>query len=295
MANVVSAVAKFYPVDGVLDLEKFESHYNEFQGILWRSYYFMNREENCFELLYPCKSPVRREIYENEEILKIYHIWIRVSDYACYEDLIGFSSKHYKSELNNVEYKCQYEAGFTNNWNYASSCLYKADELEIKFTNNETGYLDRLIQYDRYNQIDRQLNEKNIWSHKMKIVYMKSSQIRFENDYTGEHLYENFYDNELAWNDVSSVHGLIINDKRIMLQEEFLNLLYKYDEKTNTIKLDKTIDELNFKLNGQKVQSFKWMDEMPEEKFSGWFETTKCDWSNCIDPEYVEFKRWYNK
>lgn len=295
MANVVSAVAKFYPVDGVLDLEKFKSYYNEFQSILWRSYYFMNRDENCFELLYPCKSPVRREIYENDELLKNYHMWIRVSDYSCYEDLIGFSSKHYKPELNNVEYKCQYEAGFTNHWNYASSCLYKADELEIKFTRNETGYLDRLIQYDRYNQIDRQLNEKNIWSHKMKIVFMKSSQVRFENDCTGEHLNENFYENELAWNDVSSVHGLIINDKRIRLQEEFLNLLYKYDEKTNTIKLDKTIDELNFKLNGQKVQSFKWMDEMLEEKFSGWFECTKCDWSNCIDPEYVEFKRWYNK
>jgi len=253
----------------------------------------MNIEENCFELLYPCKNAVKSEIYEEDEILKNYHIWIRVSDFAGCEDLIGFISRYYKPELNIVEYKCQYEAGFTNNWNYASSCLYMADELEIKFTGCETGYLDRLIQYDKYNQIDRQLNEENIWSHKMKIVFMKSSQVRFENDCSGEHLYENFYENELAWNDISSIHSLIINEKRIRLQEELLNLLYKYDEKTNVIKLDKSIDELNFKLKGQKVQSFKWMDEMPKEKFSGWFETTKCDWSNCIDPEFIEFQAWY--
>jgi hypothetical protein len=295
MANVVSAVVKFYPVDGVLDVEKFKTHYSEFQSILWRSFYNINKEENCFDLLYPCKRPVRREIYENDELLKNYHIWIRVSDYSCYEDLIGFSSKHYKPGLNKVEYKCKYEAGFTENWNYASSCLYQADELEIKFEGKETGYLDKLIQYDRYNEVNKQLDSTNTWKHKMKIVFMKSSQIRFENDCTGEHLEQNFYDNELIWNDISSVHGLIINDKRIRLQEEFLDLLYKYDEKTNTIKLDKTINELNFKFNGKKVQTFKWMDIMPESSFSGWLESTKCDWSNCIDPEFIEFKQWYDK
>ncbi len=295
MANVVSAVAKFYPVNGNLDLAKFKPLYEEFQSILWRSFYFVNKEENCFEILYPCKRPVREEIYENDEILSNYHIWLRVSDYSCYEDFIGLTSKTYKPNSKKVDYKCQYWSGYSDNWNYASSCLYIADELEIKFNTNKTNYLDKLIGFDRYYKIEKELDSKNTWNHKMKIVFMKSSQIRFENDCTGEHINKNIYENEYAWNDVSSVHGIIINDKRIKLQEEFLDLLYKYDEKTNTIKVDKTIDELNFKLNGQKVQSFKWMDEMPEEKFSGWLESTKCDWSNCIDPEYVEFKRWYNK
>ena len=295
MANVVSAVAKFYPVNGELNLAKFESFYNKFNSILWRSFYYMNQEENCFELLYPCKRPIRREIYENEELLKNYHMWIRVSDYSCHEDLLGFSSKTYKPELKNVEHKCQYEAGFTSNWNYATSCLYQADELEIRFNEKDTEYLNKLIQFDRYDKVERKLDTENRWKHKMKIVFMKSSQIRFKNDCTGEHRNENFNKGELAWNDVSSVHGLIINDKRIRLQEEFLDLLYKYDQNYETIKLDKTIDELNFKLNGLNVQSFKWMNNMPEENRGGWFESTKCDWSNCIDPEFVEFKRWYKK
>lgn len=295
MANVISAVAKFYPVNGELNLEKFENFYSEFQSMLWRSFYYMNKEDNCFEILYPCKRPVRKEIYEDDKILNNYHIWLRVSDYSCYEDLIGFISKTYKSNLNKVEYKCQYEAGYTSNWNYASSCLYQADELEIKFLNNKTDYLDRLIEFDRYNQIDIKLDALNIWKHKMKIIFMKSSQLRFENDCTGEHLNENFNKNELAWNDVSSVSGIILNDNRIKLKEEFLDLLYKYDNNYNTIRLDETIDELNFKLNGKIVQKFKWMNNMPEENRGGWFVSTKCDWSNCVDPEYVEFKTWYNK
>ncbi|MFM2395331.1 MAG: hypothetical protein RLZZ546_3314, partial [Bacteroidota bacterium] len=186
MANIVSGVAKFYPVNGQLDAELFKFYYSKFQRMLWRSFYFVNKEENCFEILYPCKRPVKVEIYEDKELLENFHMWLRVSDYSCYEDFIGFISKTYKPELNKVDYKCQYDAGFTKNWNYASSCLYMADELVIKFTGNEKGYLDRLIQYDSYNQIDRKLNENNIWSHKMKIVFMKSSQVRFENDCTGE-------------------------------------------------------------------------------------------------------------
>jgi hypothetical protein len=86
---------------------------------------------------------------------------------------------------------------------------------------------------------------------------------------------------------------LIINDKRIKLQKEFLDLLYRYDVNTNTIKLDKSVDELSFKLHGKKVQSFKWMDKMPGDNFSRWLESTNCDWSNCIDPEFIEFKTWY--
>lgn len=293
MANIVSAVAKFYPVNGQLDLEQFKFYYSKFQTMLWRSFYYVNKEENCFEILYPCKSPVREEIYEDEELLNNFHMWLRVSDYSCYEDFIGFISKTYKPDLNKVDYKCQYWSGYTRNWNYASSCLYQADELEIRFNGDITEYLDKLVQFDFYNEIDKKLDSENTWKHKMKIVFMKSSQVRFENDCTGEHLNENFYENGLEWNDFSSVHGLILNDKRIRLQKEFLDLLYKYDEDTNTIKLDKTIDELNFRHNGKKVQSFKWMDKMPGDNFSGWYESTKCDWSNCIDPEFIEFKTWY--
>lgn len=294
MANIVSAVARFYPVNGEMNTKQFMSYYTDFQKLLWRSYFFINKDENCFEVLYPCKSPVIEEIYESNELLDNYHVWLRISDSSCYEDFIGFNSKIYKPDFNEVDYKCQYWSGYTLNWNYASSCLYSANEIEIKFNNPASEFIKKLVQFDRYYEVDQQIKEDLTWNHKMKIVFMKSSQVRFENDYTGEHLEENFYENELGWNDLSSVSGLLINDSRIRLQDEFLNLLNKYNKKLNTIKMDATIDELSFKQNGEPVQKFKWATNLNDEKREGWVESTKCDWSNCIDPEFIKFQTWYN-
>ncbi len=294
MANEITAVVRLYPVKGQIDKDEFLRSYESLSQQLWSSYYYFNIQENCIEILYPCKRAISKDLIEDEIINEEYHIWIRISDYSCYEDLIGFKSKSYESNLNNIDNRCRYWGGFNDEWNYASSSLYKADELQIKFNTNSTDFIHQLVQHDRYNEVNKKLNSDLTWSHKMMIVYMKSSQVRFENEYTKQHIECNFYENELGWNDVSCVSGLIINDKRIRLQEEILDQLYKYDEKTNTIKLHSTIDEIEFKLNGDPVQKFIWHTNLPSENFSGWLEKTKCDWSNCIDPEFIKFKTWYN-
>ena len=295
MANVISAVVRLYPINGEIEKDKFMESYTILSQQLWSSYYFFNTIENCIEILYPCKRAISKDLLEDDEINNNYHIWIRVSDYSCYEDLIGFKSSTFKIKLTNVDEKCKYWGGFTDDWNYATSCLYKADELQIKFNSSETNFVNTLVQYDRYHEVNKQITSDLTWSHKMMIVFMKSSQLRFEDDYTKIHTECNFYESELSWNDVSNVSGLIINDNRIRLQEEFLSLLYKYDENTNTIKPDPTIEEVIFKLEGEPVQKFIWRENLPDENFSGWLERTKCDWSNCIDPEFIEFKTWYKK
>ncbi|MEZ4989362.1 MAG: hypothetical protein R2824_03080 [Saprospiraceae bacterium] len=293
MANIVSAVVRFYPVTGKVNAAHFMNLYEKLNKTLWRSYYFFNTIENCIEILYPCKRPVSKDILENEEIIENYHVWIRVSDFSCYEDFIGFKSQTFKPDLNEVDPKCEYWAGFTPDWNYATSCLYQADELQIRFNTAHSEFLDRIIQHDRYNPISREISPELIWRHKMMFAYLKSSQVRFEDDCTGEHIEENFYDNELGWNDVSSISGIIINDNRIRLQEEFLGLLYKYDQNSNTIRCDKTIEEVSFRLHNKPVQIFKWTEKENEWSRSRWIESTKCDWSNCIDPKFMEFKTWF--
>jgi hypothetical protein len=292
MANVVNALARFYPVDGQLNKEHFNTLYGELRNQLWRSWYYFNESERCIDVIYPCKHPVSQDLYENEEILSKYHVWIRVADYSCYEDFIGFKSRTYKPELKKIDYKCHYWAGFTDKWNYASSCFYNADELQIKFNTDNNSFLDKLIQHDMYNQINKELNSDLIWSHKMMIAYMKSSQTTFENDCTGEHIEENYYESEFNWA-LSHVWATMVNDNRVRLKEEILDPMHKYDENYWTIKIDNSIDEILFKLNDRVVQSFKWIEKENEWNSNHWEERTISNWDNCINPEFIEFRTWY--
>lgn len=292
MANVISAFVRFYPIKGKLNRQHFESCYNKLNKQLWSSYYFFNLNENCVELLYPCKSPVRKDLYENDEILSNYHIWIRVADYACYEDQLGFKSTKYLMPNSIVDEKSKYECGFDNNWNLATSCLYSADELSLVFNTTETNFFERLIRFDSYKTIPVKLDDNKTWTYKLMITYLKSSQIHFENDYTGIHKEIDFYRNNFGLSD-SHIWDIMVNQRKINLKENVIDKLFVLNEKNEQIKFDQSIEEIIFKRNNEQIHSIKWINKNEGIDEYGWVQKTSSNWDNIINSEYIEFINWY--
>ena len=293
MANVGNAYVRLYPVNGKLSRETFIEAYNDLRNQLWRSWFFFDENEICIDVIYPTKSFVNFDLFRDERILNNYHIWIRTSDNSCYEDLLGFKSNYYKTSNEIVDEKCKIESGFSDEWNFATSCLYSADEILIKFNTQETNYLNKLIKSDRYETINKKIDENFEWRYKLMINYFKSSQSSFENDCTGEHIEENYYMSEFGWSD-SHIWGLMQNERLIQINKEFLDKVFQYDNESNPIKFEQTIEELQFLSKGKTVQSYKWMldNEWNEER---WIVKTTSDWKNLINPEYIKFREQIKK
>lgn len=293
MANVGNAYVRFYPISGQISKSKFLEAYKDLKNQLWRSWYYFDETENCIDVIYPTKSFVRFDLFTDKRIIDNYHIWIRTSDNSCYEDLLGFKSMHYQTTNKFVDEKCKIESGFTDDWNFATSCLYSADEILIKFNTQETNYLDKFIKSDRYETISKKIDENLEWRLKLMINYFKSSQSSFENDCTDEHIEENYYKSEFGWSD-SHIWGLMQNERLVQINTEFLDKVFKYDKESKPLKFEKTIEELQFLNKGKTVQSYKWMldKEWNEER---WIVKTTSDWENLINPEYIKFRERVKK
>lgn len=291
MANVGNAYVRFYPINGQLSKSKFLEAYSDLKNQLWRSWYYFDEIENCIDVVYPSKSFVRFDLFTDKRIVDNYHIWIRTSDYSCYEDLLGFKSKFYQTTNITVGEKCKIESGFTDEWNFATSCLYSADEILIKFNTTESDYLERLIKSNRYNTIVDKIDDNMEWRCKLMINYFKSSQTSFENDCTGEHIEQNYYESEFGWSD-SHIWGIMQNERLIQIKTEFLDCVFQYDKDSKPIKFEETIDELQFLNRNKVVHSFKWKFDS-EWNESRWIDKTTSSWDNLINPEFIKFKETY--
>lgn len=293
MANIGNAYVRFYPVLGLISKNKFLEIYKELKNQLWRSWFYIDESENCIDVVYPTKSFVRFDLFSDKRILDNYHIWIRTSDCSCYEDLLGFKSKSYQSENNIVDEKCKIESGFTDEWNFATSCLYSADEILIKFNTTKSNYLDKLIKSDRYGTIDLTIDENLEWRCKLMINYFKSSQTIFEDDCTGEHIEENYYKSKHGWSD-SHIWGIVQNERLIKIKEEFLDHVFQYNSNSKPIRFEKTIEELQFLNKNKIVHSFKWQYDKEWNEYR-WIEKTISGWCNLINPEFIKFRETYRK
>jgi len=294
MANVVNGLARFYPIEGSIDKEQFLSYFDQFKTQFWRSWYHINEIENCVEFIYPCKRPISKDIFTDQGVLNSYHIWIRVADSSCYEDFIGFKSQYYKTELNKVGYNCKLWAGFTDDWNYANSCLYKADELCVKFNSRKTNFLEKLIKFEDYHKVNKELNSDLSWSHKMMISYMKSSQNWFWEVSKYEHIELDYFNSDYNWSD-SHIFKIFTSDKRVAIKEELIDKLFKLDSNYEQNKFDESLEEISLRLDGRTIHKFSWNEKDSKWHDRGWIEKTISDWSNITDSEFVEFKARYNK
>lgn len=287
MANTVNTHTRFYPVNGVLDRNHFLKLYAIFQKQLWRSWYYFNERERCIEVIYPSKSHLDFDLFTHQSIVDHFHIWGRCGDYSCYEDILTFKSLHCPIIVGKIDPKCKYNFDIKDEWNLATSCLYTADELLIRFKYKDQNYINSLLSIP-YNYPDAlKFQDELTCSLNLMMIYMKSSYTDYINDFTGEHLEMDYFSSELGWGK-AEVWQWMCNNPGVKLKALFLDRLYKNRPSIQESNPHEYISEVLFKWNNKTMYKFEWKDGHFNQR-------SDCSWDNCINPEFTAFKTWYKQ
>jgi cell fate regulator YaaT (PSP1 superfamily) len=122
------------------------------------------------------------------------------------------------------------------------------DELCSKFNKNKTNFLKKLIKFEDYHEVKKELNSDLSWSHKMMISYMESSQNWIKNVSTHEHLELDYFNSEYNWSD-SQIFKFFTSDNRVAFKEEIIDKLFQLNSNNEQTKFEESIEEISLKLN----------------------------------------------
>jgi len=241
MGNIKKAYVRLFPVYNKIKKTEFWEIFNDFKKQLTGLWFYFNESENCIEIVYSGKRVLNMDFFTDKRIIEHYHIWIRVADIAYHEDMLGFKSKHFHTSNVTIDNKCKWNIGFSNDWNFATSCLYSADEILIRFNTKKSSYLKKLLKSNKYGNINDIINKDLLWKYKLMITYLKGSQTILENIHNEEPVELDYYSSTNAWCD-GDVRGILTNEKLIQIKQEFLDQLFKHDNDAKPIRFEKTIE-----------------------------------------------------
>jgi len=242
---------------------------------------------NYFDLVFNSKSVVDFDIFKSKEIIKNFHIWIRVADEGGDRDLIGFKSPTFKPSIQqnpNNSIVRNYGERF-NNFDYIKKCLYRVNQLSIELTENDENVIKELFYYPENWQVQYEPIDQ-IWNYQLDAHYYKSSYRIFDHKLYGGKSTNIDYCSEFKGE--GDNNKIFHCDTKFYINEKFLNRVYEWTKEKGNPRINNKIQNLKLWHNGQIKHEWKWSN-----KESRWKEKCSTDWSNVSDEEFIRFKEYY--
>ena len=293
MANYKVTHARFYPIQkNIINKELTEWIIGDIADDLksgWEKFYNYEENNEFFDLVFNSKSSIDFDIFKNEKILNNFHIWLRISDEGGARDLIAFKSNYYRTRR---KYDFNYEIEYYNgseyrNLNYVKRCLYSADSISICLREDKIETIKELFQYHNENVINYKPKD-GMWNYNFECHYYKSCYRSYDHDkYGGKTTNLNYYEEFLG---EGAVDNLLHGDRKFLINEKVLNLIYKWSKENGYPRIDENILSINLNFDSHNVHRWWWGNSG-----NRWNEESSTSWENVSDEEYIRFLEYYTE